>query len=108
MAGAASQAGNADSRRAPGLASGLQGSVNVHRGALLLVPQCSSFEFYIQLLGKCHCWLTSESPSRSVYLNSVDVSVSVIGLIPTVSFLLISLQILSSIKSTILALNAKE
>ena len=25
--------------RAPGLTSGLQGSVNVHRGALLLVPQ---------------------------------------------------------------------
>ena len=39
MAGAASQAGDADSSRAPGLASGLQGSVNVHRGALLLVPQ---------------------------------------------------------------------
>ena len=28
-----------DSSRAPGLTSGLQGSVNVHRGALLLVPQ---------------------------------------------------------------------
>ena len=27
------------SSRAPGLTSGLQGSVNVHRGALLLVPQ---------------------------------------------------------------------
>ena len=25
--------------RAPGLTSGLQGSMNVHRGALLLVPQ---------------------------------------------------------------------
>ena len=50
MAGAASQAGDADSSRAPGLASGLQGSVNVHRGALLLVPQwqcISSFVFYI-------------------------------------------------------------
>ena len=32
-------AGDADSSRAPGLTSGLQGSVNVHRGALLLVPQ---------------------------------------------------------------------
>ena len=31
--------GDANSSRAPGLASGLQGSVNVHRGALLLVPQ---------------------------------------------------------------------
>ena len=50
MAGAASQAGDADSSRAPGLTSGLQGSVNVHRGTLLLVPQwqcISSFVFYI-------------------------------------------------------------
>ena len=50
MTGAASQAGDADSSRAPGLTSGLQGSVNVHRGALLLVPQwqcISSFVFYI-------------------------------------------------------------
>ena len=39
MAGAASQAGDADSSKASGLTSGLQGSVNVHRGALLLVPQ---------------------------------------------------------------------
>ena len=49
MAGAASQAEDADSSRASGLTSGLQGSVNVHRGALLLVPQCqciSSFVFY--------------------------------------------------------------
>ena len=47
---AASQAGDADSSRAPGLTSGLQGSVNVHRGTLLLVPQwqcISSFVFYI-------------------------------------------------------------
>ena len=50
MEGAASQAGDAVSSRAPGLTSGLQGSVNVHRGALLLVPQwqcISSFVFYI-------------------------------------------------------------
>ena len=39
MAGVANEAGDADSSRAPGLTSGLQGSVNVHRGALLLVPQ---------------------------------------------------------------------
>ena len=39
MVGAASQAGDADSTRAPGLTSGLQGSVNVHRGTLLLVQQ---------------------------------------------------------------------
>ena len=49
MAVAASQAGDADSSRAPGLTSGLQGSMNVHRGALLMVPQwqcISSFVFY--------------------------------------------------------------
>ena len=52
MAGAASQAGDADYSRAPGLTSGLQGHVNVLRGALLLVPQwqcISSFVFYIIL-----------------------------------------------------------
>ena len=51
MAGAANQAGDADSSRAPCLASGLQGSVNVHLGDLLLVPQSqciSSFAFYIK------------------------------------------------------------
>ena len=55
-AGVASQAGDADSSRAPGLTSGLQGSVNVHRGALLLVPQwqcISSFVFYIDTLNIC-------------------------------------------------------
>ena len=36
---AASQAGDADLSRAPSLTSGLQGSVNVHRGALFLVSQ---------------------------------------------------------------------
>ena len=53
MAGAASQAGDAGSSRAPGLTSSLQGSVNVHRGALFLVPQwqcISSFVFYIVIL----------------------------------------------------------
>ena len=39
MAGAASQAGDADSSRAPCLTSALHGSVDVHRGVLLLVPQ---------------------------------------------------------------------
>ena len=37
MAGAASQAGDADFSLVPGLTSGLQGSVIVHGGALLLV-----------------------------------------------------------------------
>ena len=53
MTGTASKAGDADSSRAPGLTSGLQGSVYVHRGALLLVLQwecISSFVFYIILI----------------------------------------------------------
>ena len=47
MAGAASQTGDADSSRVPGLTSGLQGSVNVHRGALLLVPQLRCTSSYV-------------------------------------------------------------
>ena len=47
MAGAASQAGDADSSRAPGLTSGLQGSVNINRGALLLVPQWQCISFFV-------------------------------------------------------------
>ena len=39
MADAASHAGDADSSWAPGLTSGFQRSVNVHHGALMLVPQ---------------------------------------------------------------------
>ena len=39
MAGAASQAGDADSSRAPGLTSSFPGVREFHRGALLLVPQ---------------------------------------------------------------------
>ena len=53
MAGAASQAGDTDSSRAPGLTSGLKGSVNVHRGALLLVSQWQciiSFVFYTLII----------------------------------------------------------
>ena len=51
MTSVASQAEDADSIRAPGLTSGLQGSVNVHRGALLLVPRwqrIGSYVFYIE------------------------------------------------------------
>ena len=73
MAGAASQAGDADSSRAPGLISGLQGSVNVHRGTLLLVPQwrcISSFVFYIGVLNQ-HLKLLLELQSyrKIVYLK---------------------------------------
>ena len=50
MAGAASQAGDADSSRAPGLTSGLQGSVNVHRGALLLVPPAVTMHQFFCIL----------------------------------------------------------
>ena len=39
MAAAASQTGDADSSWSPDLTSVLQGSVSVHRGALLLVPK---------------------------------------------------------------------
>ena len=39
MAEEASQAGDVDYSRTPGLTSGLQGSLNSHRGALLLLPQ---------------------------------------------------------------------
>ena len=42
-----SQAGDADSSRAPGLTSGLQGSVNVNRGALLLLPQWQCISFFV-------------------------------------------------------------
>ena len=47
MAGAASQAGDADSSGAPGLTSGLRGYVNVHRGALLLVPQWQCISYFV-------------------------------------------------------------
>ena len=66
MTGAASQAGDADSSRAPVLTSGLQGSLNFHRCALLLVPQwrcISSFVFYIlhkspsSRIPGIYCWL---------------------------------------------------
>ena len=66
MAGAASQAGDADSSPAPGLASGLQESVNVHRGALLLVPQCtSSFVLYILCILHTHAQM---EPQRIYYI----------------------------------------
>ena len=71
MAGAASQAGDADSSRAPGLTSGLQGSMNVHRGALLLVPQwqcISSFVFYIWTKLKWH--FTVSFPNHQVLVSS--------------------------------------
>ena len=51
MAGAASQAGDADSSRAPGLTSGLQGSMNVHRSALLLVPQWQCISCFVFFIG---------------------------------------------------------
>ena len=68
MAGAASQAGDTDSSRAPGLTSGLQGSVNVHSGALLLVPQwrcISSYVFYIlSHCSLCRVELVVQFPAR--------------------------------------------
>ena len=71
MAGAASQAGDADSSRAPGLTSYLQESVNVHRCALLLVPQwqcISSSVFYI-----CNgCGMPTEDAFSSGHLVLFD------------------------------------
>ena len=53
-----SQAGDADSSRAPGLTSWFQGSGNVHRGALLLVSQwqCISFFLYFTLNSEHWQW----------------------------------------------------
>ena len=70
-AGAASQTGDAYSSRAPGPTSGLQGSENVNRGALLLVPQwrcISSFVFYITRLTECYYALLS----HSIYVNGTS------------------------------------
>ena len=54
-AGAASQAEDANSSRAPGLTSDLQGSVNVHRGVLLLVPQWQCISYFVIYIPKqCH------------------------------------------------------
>ena len=52
MVGSAGRARDADSSRAPGLTSDLQGSVNVHRGALLLVE-----EDYLQIFKCMSFWL---------------------------------------------------
>ena len=46
MAGAASQAGNADSSREPGLTSGLQGSVNVHRWCFIVGATVTVHPFF--------------------------------------------------------------
>ena len=46
MAGAASQAGDADSSWAHGLTSGLQGSVNVLRGALFVGAKVRVHQFF--------------------------------------------------------------
>ena len=56
MADAASQAGDADFSRAPGLTSSFQGSVNVHRGVLLLVPQCQCIISFVVLLTLIKVW----------------------------------------------------
>ena len=55
------------SSRAPGLTSGLQGSVNVHPGALLLVPQwqcISSFVFYT--------WMRSREPENLIFRRQLS------------------------------------
>ena len=68
IAGAASQPGDADSSRLPCLTFGLQGSVNVNRGALLLVPQwrcISSFVLHIwHTCSLCRVELVVQFPAR--------------------------------------------
>ena len=66
MSSAASQAGDADSSRAPGLTSGLQGSVNVHRGALLLVPvhQLFCILHFCYTCSLCRVELVVQLPAR--------------------------------------------
>ena len=79
MAGSASQAGDAESSRAPGLTSGLQGSVNVLRSALLLVPQwqcISSFVFYI-------LYFTFEA-DISILLSEIDYITSAYSVVTVV------------------------
>ena len=63
MSGAASQAGDTDSSRAPGLTSGLQGSMNVHHGALLLVPQWQFISYFVFSIEKM---LSTQSAKASV------------------------------------------
>ena len=64
MAGAASQARDADSSRTPGLTSGLQGSVNVHRGALLLVHQFFCILYFYHTCFLCRVELVAQFPAR--------------------------------------------
>ena len=59
MAGAASQAGDADSSRAPGLNFGLQGSVNVNLGALSLTVH-QFFLYFAFELSSGFAFLTAE------------------------------------------------
>ena len=56
MAGAASQAGDADSSRAPGLAFGFHRFINAHRGTLLLVPQWLVHQLFHILLKAANTW----------------------------------------------------
>ena len=53
MASAASQAADIDPSPAPCLNSGLQGSVNVHRGALWLVPQWQCISSFVICFFTC-------------------------------------------------------
>ena len=63
--------------RAPGLTSGLQGSVNVHRSALLLVPQwqcINSFVFYIMWFVLVHVYslaMKTQHPNVHHYLKDI-------------------------------------
>ena len=63
MAGAASQAGDTDSSRAPGLTSGLQGPL---MSTVVLYCWCHSDSASVFLYFTTHPHLFKQSPSRSV------------------------------------------
>ena len=75
--GAASQVRDADSFRAPGLTSGLQGSVNVHHGALLIVGatvtvhQFFCILHFCQTCSPCRVELVVQFPASEGFDSSV-------------------------------------
>ena len=87
------QAGDVESFRAPGLTSGLQGSVSVHRGALLLVPQwqwISSFVFYIYYISylapSLFYWQSLVIPSLVFSLKHPQHTIFFQNSIPNIAF----------------------
>ena len=65
MAGAAGQAGDADSSLAPGLTSGLQGSVNIHRILLQKITPMKNCDF-------CEDMSKSKNANRALLIIYLD------------------------------------